>query len=757
MGFNKKFFTTGGIVASTPPAAAAGLDPLQNFETVTYTGNGSTQKITGYIRKGAAFNGSSSKIVLPKVPRSSSMTLSCWVRSTNIGIHAVMLQNGAVFRLGIDNSGYATASNLSGTNNTGTTLINDGNWHHILAVFNDASGNKLLYVDGVLEDTETYSSGSRTYVDGIGVDNTTVTPACTIDQVRIFNKAISSSEVTTLYGETYASSTKSTTDIFGDGSGVALYELDDSANDTGGYPYGTGDIDSGQSGIFNGSSSQLVKSSFASLSQVGISMWVNIADVTSNYTLIARYGTYREFAIYNYQASNGFVASIYYDGNSGNAVELTAGDYLKNNTWHHIAFTSDGTTQPKLYIDGIERGTSQGFSPAYYTSTEDLQIGAGVGRWLDGKIDQVRIYSTALSSSDVTNLVSETNVPTSNLVAHYKLDGNGNDATGNGYNATATDVTYSSDPAEFPLITNNGTATNVNFLGMAFQPDLVWIKDRSVAREHILCDSVRGVNKELSSDVTDAEESRGVTSFDSNGFSLDGLTPNYNGNNEQYVAWCWKAGGTAVSNTDGTITSQVSANQDAGFSIATYTGTGSNTSFGHGLSVAPELVIIKSRTTAYNWIVHVSSLGAGAYMLLNGTNANATSTARVNTVDSSVVNIGTSSNVNGSGAGYVCYSFHSVDGYQKVGSYTSSYPSTTSVNVGFQPRFVMIKSYNQSRNWVIHDSARTDDKQLYPNLTNTEADTGTQLQFTSTGFDVSGGSNDLDGGSSYSYIYLAIA
>ena len=312
----------------------------------------------------------------------------------------------------------------------------------------------------------------------------------------------------------------------------------------------------------------------------------------------------------------------------------------------------------------------------------------------------------------------------------------------------------------FSPVTYTGTGSTQSITSLDFAPDLVWVKSRGSVRNHMLSTSVQQQYNYLSTNLTNAEatSSARITSLDSNGFTV-GTSANVNSNGVDYVAWCWKAGGTAVSNTDGSITSTVSANQDAGFSIVGWnnstSGTG-NFTLGHGLSSTPELIIVKSRDTVDRWTIYSAPTGAQNYLQFSTAAVSSYSRAFPVAPTSSVFTLD-----NGwppfQGDDMIAYCFHSVDGYQKIGTYTSSYPSTTSVNVGFQPRFVMIKSYNQSRNWVIHDSARTDDKQLYPNLSNAEADTGTQLQFTSTGFDVSGGSNDLDGGSSYSYIYLAIA
>jgi hypothetical protein len=309
-----------------------------------------------------------------------------------------------------------------------------------------------------------------------------------------------------------------------------------------------------------------------------------------------------------------------------------------------------------------------------------------------------------------------------------------------------------------PFIYSGNSVSSRQITGLGFAPDLIWNKQRNGTTSHILTDTVRGVTKSLRSNDTAAEFSQSYyTSFDSDGWTFNNTAINTTG--ENFVMWCWKAGGAAVSNTDGTITSSVSANQDAGFSIVSYTGTGSNDSFGHGLSSAPEMVIIKSRDqSTRNWITHFTTLGAGAYMLLNGTNANATSTARINTTTSSVVNIGTSANVNKSGDNLIAYCFHSVDGYQKVGSYSGS-NSPITITTGFQPRFVLIKRTDASGNsWVIIDSAReigSGADALFPDLSAAESSSW-NTDFISTGFTISSNESYISA-SGGTYIYLAIA
>ena len=558
MGFNKKFFTTGGIVASSPSAAP--FDPLQNFETVTYTGNGSTQKITGYIRKGAAFNGSSSKIVVSDsstiFDAAGGFSASVWVNRNTTANQTILNKEGGVsgsygwslrFTSG---AGYSydlyDTSNNQVTVSTGANSTT-GNWEHIIISFNNSDNKIRIYYNGgtaVVSSALPSAASSNTENFFIGARTTSaIVTDGKIDQVRIFNKAVSASEVTTLYGETYASATKSTTDIFGDGSGVALYELDENANDT-------------------------------------------------------------------------------------------SGNY-------------------------------------------------------------------------------------------------------------------------------NGTATAINFLGMAFQPDFVWIKSRSNGRNHRLLDSIRGATKVLSSDSTSNEYNEdSLTSFDSNGFTL-GTGGNQNRLNETYVAWCWKAGGSAVSNTDGSITSQVSANTAAGFSIVKWnTGTGTNSTVGHGLS-SVELVLYKSLSTRA-WIVYSSPTGVNKYLRLNESyqaqsQSNIFATPTTTTFTSKAgINVGASED-------YIAYCFHSVTGYQKVGSYTGTGVANTAIgDTGFLPRWVMIKRTDAgSSNWFILDSIRDTTSPygayLLPNASNAENNLDAySLKFESTRFTVNSTDpqlNALNG----TYIYLAIA
>ena len=291
--------------------------------------------------------------------------------------------------------------------------------------------------------------------------------------------------------------------------------------------------------------------------------------------------------------------------------------------------------------------------------------------------------------------------------------------------------------------TDRGTTGVVHVTNTSgFKPDLVWIKVRSTTGSNVLQDSVRGTTAYLQSNATSAENTNTsldwFRSFNSNGFTVSstttGGTPTseWNTSGNTYVAWQWKAGGSAVSNTAGTITSQVSANPSAGFSIVAYTGNGTGgATIGHGLGVAPAIIIIKQRSTASvngNWAVYHKSLGNTGYLGLNLTSAVANDIGYWNNTSptSSVFSVGTFEVTNRSTATYVAYCFSEVAGYSKTFSYTGN-GSTDGVFIylGFKPRFVMVKRTDSLGSWHIVDAARSSYNQmglgLFPDLSSAEA------------------------------------
>lgn len=257
---------------------------------------------------------------------------------------------------------------------------------------------------------------------------------------------------------------------------------------------------------------------------------------------------------------------------------------------------------------------------------------------------------------------------------------------------------------------NNGTQNITNAGG--FQPDFVWIKARNIADNHFLYDSLRGATKYHSSDTSTAEGtiSNGLTSFNSNGFSL-GDSGSTNNSSNNFVAWQWKSTSSNTTNTSGTITSIVRANQTAGFSIVNYTGDGTNgRTVGHGLGTTPAMIIMKNRLASSDWNVWHQGLGSkGIY--LNFTDAaqnnnNAWLSFNSTLPGSSVFTVGNSGVTNG--GNFIAYCWSEIAGYSAFGSYTGN-GSTNGpfVYTGFRPRYVLIKKSNSSgTNWIIQDTVR---------------------------------------------------
>jgi len=316
--------------------------------------------------------------------------------------------------------------------------------------------------------------------------------------------------------------------------------------------------------------------------------------------------------------------------------------------------------------------------------------------------------------------------------------------------------------------TGNGGAQSISGTGFSSAPDLVWIKNRSSATEHVLHDSVRGAANLLQSNSTAAELNRPtyLTSFDSDGFSFGDNVSNYNTSGSNYVAWTWDAGsGSPASNTDGSITSTVKANTDYGFSITSYTGNGTGgATIGHGLGVAPDMIIVKSRDNARDWRVYHSSLGAAYTLDLNTTNAvQGPNSAYWNSTEptSSVFSIGSVTTVNGNGEDYISYCFANAENLCRVGKYTGNGSADgTFVFTGHKPSFLLIKETGNANSWELFDTARDPDnvasQRLFPNTSAAEATTNPSLDILSNGFKARAGNTGINR-SGGSYIFLSIS
>nr|BAR15247.1 hypothetical protein [uncultured Mediterranean phage uvMED] len=327
-------------------------------------------------------------------------------------------------------------------------------------------------------------------------------------------------------------------------------------------------------------------------------------------------------------------------------------------------------------------------------------------------------------------------------------------------------ITKPSDYFNTKLYTGNGSTNAIT--GVGFQPDFVWIKDRSGTNNHELNDAVRGANHQVFSNLTNAETTptNHLNAFNSDGFTL-GNDGSVNTNSSNYCSWNWLANGAGSSNTDGSITSSVSANTTAGFSIVSYTGNGTaGATVGHGLGSVPKVVMVKTRSGTGNWINYHSSVGNTKYLSLNQTNSAGTTSQAWNDTSptSSVFSLGNSSEVNGSGTTMIAYCFADVKGYSKFGSYVGTGDTNGAfIYTGFKPSWVMVKQTNASGNsWHIKDNKRSSfnvvDDSIYANMNIAEVANNSALNtdFLSNGFKLKNTDGSSNGGGA-SYIYMAFA
>ena len=339
----------------------------------------------------------------------------------------------------------------------------------------------------------------------------------------------------------------------------------------------------------------------------------------------------------------------------------------------------------------------------------------------------------------------------------------------------ATSTTQADNHFGVALYSGTGSGNSNVVSGLEFTTDFWWQKARNASTNHYLQDAVRGfgASKSLSSNTTGSEGFNGTPltqslSVSSTGFTVSGSDFNGNTASETYLAWCWNAGGSTVTNTSGTISAQVRANTTSGFSIVTYTGTGANATVGHGIGTAPSMIFVKGRSgsgSSNSWRVYHSggnaSPASGA-LYLNSTSAFTTDATAWNSTapTSNVFSLGTDAGVNSTGT-YVAYCFAPVAGYSAFGSYTGNASADGPfVYLGFRPEFIMIKASSSTGDWVMEDVARSpynvSTNYLVANATGTET-TGQLIDFLSNGFKIRVAVSSAINGSGTTYIYAAFA
>ena len=444
-----------------------------------------------------------------------------------------------------------------------------------------------------------------------------------------------------------------------------------------------------------------------------------------------------------------------------NDVNINAVNVGALNTIVGIAVNRDANTV-SIYLNNVLQATA----PTMATGV-DLYLSYGTYTSGTGWVNfGQRPFTYPIPTGYLT--LNTYNLPTSTIIngAAYMAA-----TTYTGTGAALSIANTTNNPLVSPF-SNNPNA-------VALQPDFVWYKDRIVARDHGLFDSVRGVTKYLGSNLTTQESTvSGVDSFNSNGFTL-GTNVSGNAITETYVAWQWKAGaGTTQTISAGaygatpTIASTVSVNQTAGFSIVSYTGTGVNATVGHGLGVAPSMVIVRWRTAGglvnQDWDVYHTSVGATKRLFLNSAaQAQTTSLPWNDTAPTTnVFSIGTGTDVNQSGASYVAYCWAEIPGYSKFGSYVGNSGTNNFVYTGFRPRFVMTKATGTANGstvstfWCIWDTSRSTYNaslaQLYPNSNIAQDAETSGIDILSNGFNLKRNS-EYANWSGTTYIFIAFA
>ncbi len=725
----------------------------------------------------------SSAIYLPNNSFNSvtSYSLSAWVNLPNFTNSGTAVFSNYFYN-GSSEFGYKIYTNTSGnliidnwnpslTRITSSSSLSVNTWHNI--VITNTQSQIKIYIDGVLDSTNSTSGYAinttmlctigGTQYNGLTYDGFNGK----IDQFRFFNSVLPQSAVTVLYNETTTTATYPYVDYVGaNPNSVAYYKMSDATDQLGNYNGTATNVNFntegkfGFAGAFNGSSSKILLGTdiFNSFSNFSFSCWVNLNNAPSTYEYL--------FDGWDYQSASSRGIGIRINssgniqaqtGNSNSVSTITSSGTISYGTWTHIAvsMTQSNTT---IFINGSTETPQSNNGFDFHTGTT-YNLGAFIYTtsfyeyFLDGKLDQVRIYDSALSAANVTTLYNEIECP-------------------------AVAVTNA-----FNTVLYTGTGSGLSKTGVGFSPDLVWLKNRDSSSNNQLFDSVRGVGKTLYSDGGFPEANNPIDgylgSFDFDGFSLSSGTRNTNDVSnlgDDYVAWNWKAGGAAVSGTSSHYTNcEISANPDAGFSIVNFTIPGgvipTTASYNHGLNAAPKLIITKPYNGYYgdtNWHSWAEAITTANYLDLN-TAAAAGAAPIFSSVDSSTVKYRFASNNVGANSDVITYNFTDVDGYSRIGSYVGTGATLQTIVTGFRPRFVLIKNTTDGNVWTIGDSVRNPnnpvDKALFPNLANAEytyPGTPNGISFVSNGFTLNTNQpefNQSSGGNNNpgTYIFLAIA
>ena len=783
MSFNGQLLATGGVAEClTDSVQVFGGSSGVALYTMDYDAsdagglyNGTPTDVTfgaeGQINTAARFNGSSSRITTGSfnLSNTGNSSFSCWFKTTlnsttpqSIVEPDPLTSNGLVIplvRSGVLRLAYYSLDTNGSVD--GTTSVIDGNWHHLTMVFDNSVGTVKFFLDGETNTPEvshSFTSGnSHNMFTGDSAIGALSTNFCffdgDLDQVRIFNKALNSTEVGTLYTETACVYTCTTDTInYPSTTNTAYYKLDNNPNDSAGANDGTAYNVTYKFGRFNqaanfdGTAYVDTGYTVASSTEASISFWVNI-DAYTNYGSFVGDST-SAVAQCRFFLGQGSIINnpgklwvSVGNGSSGfaneSAISLTPYG-LK--TWFNIVGTINGTSI-NIYINGdlVQSMTS---TVSYVGGGQHPYFLGGWGNSLHSQcqLDQIRFFNDELTSNQVTELYKEKPCPAPSNFATTLYNGNSNTAG--------------------QLVASVG-----------FQPDLTWIKQTNANVRHLITDSITGPSVYQGAGITTHSNETFVsntygefTSFDANGFIVQFWSSSqyFNNTGFDYVAWNWKAGGAKVPNTNGGTNSQVSANTAAGFSIVNWSGNNSTTTVGHSLNSPPQVVIRKNLGVS-DWAFDTTAIdGSFDYLFLNSsaakTNHSALSapTATVFSTGGSAFNT----------PAMIAYCWHTVSGYSRISTYDGTSGNTTVYTTDddtsggsnpFQPSFVMIKKTNSATNanWVILDAARGSNT-LFPDTNSAEVVRSGLITYNSNGFTLTQvGSVSQVNNNGDSYLYMA--
>ena len=753
----------------------------------------------------------------------NNYTLECWVYHTSISGQQTYVSdsygntNGVYF---YKDSSHQLGTYYTGQIATSSITISNKRWYHVAVVRNGTgSGNVKQYINGAEAGSGTDSTNLTDTAFSVGESAVTTSNEMVgyITDVRL---VVGSSSSAAIYTSAFTPPTTALTNVSGTGySTYVLMQPGKNSNlnrDTAApeeIKYNAFSIAGSDATLSNNNTTIAYGSSGTrspSLAPFPMSSgkwyWEMIVSASSSTPLNASVGIQSSL-------SNG--TNVYYPGMTFDTYDATQsiGYYLSGSIYYDGLYTSSYSSAVAVdQVVGIAYDADNGAiyfrdSSTWLSSGDPTSGSSATGAAVSG-LTGTWFAAHGDGGSSATH-TAEYNFGNNGTFNANKTAGGNTDADGNGdffyavpdgYRAlTKLEPTRRSGllnaalkPEEhFGTMTYSAHGSSVVQFphGFSFTPDFLWIKNRTLTDgAHWLYDTVRGFTsydltsgRGISTNNTSAEggdvtlgpiynESSGpsvandlsthITIRDGNSAGIDTYNTNRPGSN--YVVWGWKAGGPPVLNTDGTTTSMVSVNQDAGFSIVSYVGTGANATVGHGLAKAPEMVVVRNRAGGDFKIFH-SALGAGNQLFLNdASDAQDTSAIWNDTAPTSrVFTVGTNTGTNQSDKKIIAYCWHSVPGFSKIGSFTGN-GSTDGpfIYLGFRPAFVLAKANVNGAHWTIHDSTRdpsnVSDSYLFANNNQVEGTTYSKLDFLSNGFKFRSYNDNLNYSSSVTY-YLAFA